>query len=399
MTRNIVKRPTRHVALAYPVAIPWVAMFVRGVTDYAERHGGWTFTSSPPALSFAAEESLTLRSLKGWPGDGVIAAVASAADARAARRLGKPIVNIAAGMQDVGLPRVMPDHQGMGRLAAEHLLERGLRRLAFVGTEGLWYSQLRRLGFEAAARKAGVECDVLELPRSSPDRWTWQQRLAPLTRWLESLKPPVGLLAVQDYRARRVVDECQRLGLAVPHDVAVMGMDDDPIVCEFCRPTLTSVSRSPWRCGYETAALLDRLMDGKAALRQDTVIPSEGVSARQSTDTVAVDDAHVAAAVHYIHDHLSEPFGVDRVVRATAISRRQLEQRFRRVLGSTLYTYISRQRCERAKKLLAAGTRVKFRAIASECGFATIERMRLAFKRALGVTPQECRLAELRKQR
>lgn len=391
------KRTVRHVALAYPIAVPWMAMFVRGVTDYAQRHGGWTFTSSPPSLSWAAEEALTLQSLKGWPGDGVIAAVATAADAQAARRLGKPIVNVAAGMEDVGLPRVMPDHYGMGRLAAEHLLERGLRRLAYFGIEGLWYSRQRRLGFEAAAQKAGVRCDVLELPKSSPSCRTWQQRLLPLTRWLEKLKPPVGLLAVQDYRARRVVDECQRMGMEVPHEVAVIGMDDDPVVCEFCRPTLTSVSRSPWRCGYETAALLDRLMDGKSAPPCNMLIPSEGVIARQSTDTVAVDDIHVAAAVHYIHDHLAEPFDVESVVQATTISRRQLEQHFRHVLGCTLYAYISRQRCERAKLLLTGKDRVKFRTVAKACGFSSIERMRLVFKRTLGLTPQEYRQSKSRK--
>lgn len=390
-------RPARHVALAHPIAVPWMAMFVRGVTDYAKRHGGWSFTASPPSLRPAAEEALTLQSLRGWPGDGVIAAVSTAADARAARRLGKPVVNIAASLRSVGLPSVMPDHYGMGRLAAEHLLERGLCRLAYFGVEGLWYSRQRRLGFENAAKKANVPCDVLEVPYGGDSRRTWQQQLAPLTGWLQKLRPPLGLLAVQDYRARRVVDECQRLGLQVPHDVSVIGIDNDPIVCEFCEPTLSSVSRSPWRCGYETAALLDRLMNGKAPPPYDTLVPPEGVVARQSTDTVAVEDACVAAAVHYIHDHLAEPFDVGRVVRAAGVSRRQLELQFRRVLGATLYDYISRQRCQRAKKLLVAPERVKFGNLARACGFSSIERMRLVFKRLTGLTPQQYRQAKLTK--
>lgn len=392
------KRAVRHVALAYPIAVPWMALFVRGVTDYAERHGGWSFTASPPSLSSAAEEALSLRSLKGWPGDGVIAAVITATDARFARRLGIPVVNMAATLETTGLPRVMPDHYRMGWLAADHLLERGLRRLAFFGIEGIWFSQQRLLGFTNRAKKSGVACDVLELPRGDDARGTWQQRLAPLTRWLETLRPPVGLLALQDYRARRVVDECQRLGLDVPHDVAVIGMDNDPIVCEFCRPTLSSVSRNPWRCGYETASLLDRLMDGKPPPPRDTLVPPDGVVARQSTDTVAVDDSHVAAAVHFIHDHLTEPFGVDGVVRATSISRRQLEIRFRRVIGSTLHDYICRQRCDRAKDLLTAKDRVKFGNIARACGFSSLERMRLVFQRLTGSTPQQFRMAELAKR-
>jgi len=389
------KGPARHVALAYPVSVPWMALFVRGVTDYGQQHGGWSLTVSPPTLSWAGEQMLTLDSLRGWPGDGVIAALACRDEILAAKRLGKPLVNMSATLRETGFPRVRPDHAGMGRLAAEHLLDRGLRRLAYYGVEGLWFSQQRGGGFAEHARQAGVSCDVLEAPRNPKARQTWEQRLAPLTRWLQQLRPPVGLLAIQDYRARTVVDECRRLGLRVPHDVAVIGMDDDPTVCEFCTPTLSSVSRNGWRLGYETAALLDRLMDGLPPPAEDIVVPSDGIVARQSTDTVAVDDPHVAAAVHFIHDHAVEPFGVERVVRATAISRRQLEVRFRRVLGCTLHDYICRERIERAKRLLAGPERIKLQQIATACGFTTVERMRLVFKRFSGQTPLQYRLAEL----
>jgi LacI family transcriptional regulator len=375
-----------------------MALFLRGVTDYAEQRGGWSLTASPPALSWAGEEPLTLDSLRGWPGDGVIAAIASSADIRAAKRLGKPIVNMAATLREAGFPRVMPDHRGMGRLAAEHLLDRGLRRLAYYGVEGLWFSQQRCQGFIERARQAGVACEVLEVPCHGDTRLTWQQRLAPVTRWLQQLRRPVGLLAMQDYRARAVLDECQRLGIDIPHDMAVLGMEDDPTICEYCRPTLSSISRNGWRLGYETAALLDRLMDGRSPPPHDVIVPSDGVVARQSTDTVAMDDPHVAAAVHFIHDHGAESFGVDRVVQATSISRRQLEVRFRRVLNCTLHEYICRERIERAKRLLRRPERIKLRQIATASGFATVERMRLVFKRTCGLTPLQYRLAESAKK-
>jgi LacI family transcriptional regulator len=137
-------------------------------------------------------------------------------------------------------------------------------------------------------------------------------------------------LAVQDYRARVVIEECDRLGLNIPHDVAVIGMEDAPTLCEFCRPTLSSVSRISWRLGFETAAMLDQLMDGKPR-PPEVVVPSDGVVARQSTDTIAVDDRHLAAAVHFIHDHLSEPFGVDRMrlifLRGTGMTPLEYRQR------------------------------------------------------------------------
>jgi LacI family transcriptional regulator len=372
-------------------------MFLRGVVEYAEHHGGWSLTVSPPSLSWAGERGLTLASLKSWPGDGVIAAIASPAEIRAARRLGKPVVNIAAATHDCGFPRVMPDHYGMGQLTAEHLLERGLRRLAYYGFKGLWFSEQRRQGFVDRALQAGVTCDVLEVAGSFDLPQSWQQQIAPLTRFLKKLRPPIGLLAVQDYRARIVVDECQRLGLRIPHDVAVVGIDDDPTICEFCRPTLTSVSRNSWRLGYETAALLDRLMDGRPVADSDILVPSDGIVARQSTDTIAVDDPQVAAAVHFIHDHRGEAFGVDRVAAATTVSRRLLEIRFRRVVGSTMYDYICRERIEMAKNLLTRPDRVKLHKVAALCGFSGLEQMRMVFKRMTGLTPLQYRQAELAK--
>ncbi|MEN6406604.1 MAG: DNA-binding transcriptional regulator [Thermoguttaceae bacterium] len=390
--------PVRHIALAcYPVAIPWMAMLTQGVTDYAAEHGGWSLTVSPPSLGSAAEEPLTLQSLRGWPGDGVIAAIASEADLRAAMRLGKPVVNIAAVLSEMDLPCVTPDHQAMGRLAAQHLLDCGLRRLAYLGIEGLWYSQQRQRGFAELADKAGVPCETLEIPRNIAAAHSWREQIAPLGRWLKTLRTPVGLLAVHDYRARAVVDECRRLGLDVPHDVAVLGIDNDLTVCEFSRPTLTSVSRDPRRQGYVAAQLLDDLMAGRPVFQRKILTPPQGVVARQSTDTVVVENVHVAAAAHFIHDHLDEPFGVDRVVQATAISRRQLEIHFRRVLGCTVYDYLCRQRCRRATQLLADKNRVKFRTLARTCGFSSVEHLRLVFRRQMGVTPQQYRKTALAK--
>lgn len=385
------KKGARHVALAYPVAVPWMAMFMRGVTDYADRHGGWSFTTSPPTLTGAEEVAHNVHTLKGWPGDGVIAAIGSPAQARAALHLGIPVVNLSGALRDSHIPRVMTDHYAVGRLAADHLLERGLRRLAFCGVKGLWYSEQRQRGFMRRAEDAGVRCEVFETLRPRKSLATWQDRVAPLDRWLSRLKPPVGILAIHDYRARVIIDECLRLGLDIPHDVAVVGVDDDTAVCEICRPTLTSVSRNAWRWGYEAASLLDTLMSGKPPPRNEVLVPPDGIVARQSTETLAIDDPHVAAAVHFMCDHVAERFGIERVVEQVPISRRQLELRFRRVLGCTPHDYLCRVRVDRAKRLLRGTDRVKLRQVAAACGFPSVERLRLIFIRQAGMMPLEYR--------
>ena len=369
-------------------------MFVRGIMEYGKQHGDWSLTTSPPSLIGAGEETLTLDGLRGWPGHGAIAAILNKADIRSAHRLGIPVVNLAATLRATGIPSVLPDHYYMGRLAAEHLLERGLRRLAYFGLQGFWFSQERCRGFVECAQEAGVSCDILEMPQGISPSSNWKKHSDILANWLKKLRTPLGLLAVQDYRAHVAMEECEHLGLHIPHDVAVIGMENDPTLCEFCWPSLSSVSRNSWRLGYETASMLDRLMDGKEP-SSDVVIQSDGVVARQSTDTIAVDDPHLAAALHFIHDNISQAFNIDRVVRATSISRRQLEFRFRKILGCTPNDYLSRRRVEKVKDLLSAPAKTKFHKLAMACGFSNVDQMRLVFKRETGMTPLEYRNKEI----
>lgn len=391
-------RPQRRVALVYPVSVPWMTMFVQGIMDYGQEHGSWSLTTSPPSLIGAGELPLTLDELRGWPGHGVITAILNENDVRAARRLSIPVVNLASTLRGTeGIHRVRPDHYAMGRMAAEHLLERGLRRLAYFGLEGFWFSKERGRGFIECAEQAGVSCDVLELPRKEGAWARLHKRTALLVRWLERLRPPVGILAVQDYRARAVIEECEGLGLWIPHDVAVIGMENDPTLCGFCHPTLSSVSRNSWQLGFETATVLDRLMNGLPTARE-VVVPPDGVVARQSTDTIAVEDPDLTDALHFVHDNLGMPFGIDQVVQATSISRRQLESRFRRVLGCSPLEYLSRKRVERAQEMLSTSAKIKFQKLAADCGFSSVEQMRLAFKRITGMTPFEYHQAKRAKR-
>ena len=383
----------RKVALAYPLAVPHMTLFVRGVMDYAQQHGGWSLTTSPPSLIGAGEDPLRLTDLQGWPGHGVMAAILDKGDILAAKRLKIPVVNMASTIQDPIFPRVRPDHYAMGWMAAEHLLERGLRRLAYFGLQGFWFSKERCRGFTECAQKAGATVDILELPRKSGVYSRLQKRTKVLAQWLKQLRYPIGMLAVQDYRARTVIEECEHLGIHIPHDLSVVGMEDDPTLCEFCKPTLSSVARKSWHLGYATAEVLDRLMDGLPVPIDTPVLPSK-VVARQSTDTIAVEDAHLADALHFIHDHISEPFGIDRVVNATTISRRQLESRFRRVLDCSPNEYLSCKRVERAKELIDAPGKIKFHKLAMLCGFSNIEQLRQVFKRVTGMTPLEYRQAK-----
>lgn len=385
------RRRPKQVALAIPVAVPWMARCMGGILDYARHHGGWNILTSPPTLIGAMELTQTAASLRGWSGDGVIAFINDRQEANDARRLGIPVVSLGGVLAAPGLPRVMVDHYAVGRTGAEHLLQCGFDRLAFYGIRGPWYARQRRRGFVDRATKAKAVCEVFEQTPPTNPRTSWRQRLAPLDRWLRGLQPPTAIMAVHDYRARILLEECLRLQWHVPHDVAILGVDNDTTVCENCQPALSSVSRSSWKNGYQAAELLDRLMAGQSPTQQEIVLPPDGVVARRSTDTIAVDDPYVSSIVHYMHDHLAEINQVTDALAQVPVSRRLVEQRFLESVNCTPYHYLCRLRVERGKRMLASLERPKMHVVARACGFPNTDRMRLVFLRYTGKTPTQFR--------
>jgi len=377
----------KEIALAFPAVVPHLGHVLRGIADYAQRHARWTFVVSPETFI------LRLRSLQGWGGDGIIALINTKPEAQAARQLDVPVVNLSGALREAGLPRVMVDHEAVGRLAAEHLLACGFRRFAYYGVRDLWYARQRRAGFARRLERDGRQCSVYEVPSSITDRQPWHHGQQQLAGWLKTLSPPVGLMACTDQRAQMVAEACRQLGLDVPGDVALIGVDNDEITCRFCVPPLSSISRNSRTVGYEAAALLDRLMSGKRPPAGDILIPPEGVVKRRSTDVVAIDDPHVAAAVRFIREHVGQCFGVDQVAAVLPVSRRYLEHRFRRHLGCTPHQYICGVRVERAKQLLRGAEKMRLKHIAAACGFNDPTRLRLVFRRVTGVTPQQYRRA------
>jgi LacI family transcriptional regulator len=378
-------KKTKKVALMIPATRTDIMQALRGVMDYAAQRGTWTLDMNPEAFA------VPLQTLTDWWGDGVLVCLNTESQLRAARTLRVPVVNLSGTLPSGGVPRVTVDQEAVGRLAAEHFLDRGFLRTAYFGQQGVWYSKQRECGFVARITQAGGQCAVLEAPRSFDASHPWYQGMKLLEQWLKTLKPPVGLMAVHDYRARMILEACQRLRLRVPQDIAVIGVDNSEVACEFSQIPLSSVARSDWREGYEAAALLDRLMAGGRPPKHDILIPPEGVITRRSTDGEAIENPHVAAAARLIREHLGEPFGIEVLEQHLAVSRRYLYYHFRRSLNCTPHQYINRVRIERAKQLLAGPGKLKLHNVARTCGFSTIPRLRLVFRRITGMTLAEYR--------
>ena len=373
------------VAIAFALSEPHQVRILRGVKAFAEHHGNWAFTFSPEQFGGS------IAALKQWPGDGIFATIATRREARLAAGLGIPVVNLSGALRETGLPRVMVDQEAMGRMAAEHLVNCGFRHFGYFGVPRVWSAQQRKLGFLTRVNQSAGKCSVLETPSSPRFVRSAREWLDPLDRWLRSLPLPVGIMASIDLRAAMIVDACARLGLRVPADVAVIGVDNNEMICELCRVPLSSVSRSDLEVGYEAASLLYRMIGRKSRPAGEILIPPDGIVQRHSTDIVAVGEPALAAAVLYVREHVGEPFGLERLVRVVGRSRRWLTLHFRRCLSCTPYEYICRVRVEEAKRLLSAGEKRPLYEIARQCGFGETRNLRQVFERLTGTPPARYR--------
>jgi LacI family transcriptional regulator len=376
---------SKRLMVLFPSLDPEQAPVLNGIVEYARtRHKKWIIHVNPEM------QALGIRHLVGWPGDGIIALLQTKAEVIAARAFPVPIVNLSGAIRDTGLPRVMADQAAIGRLAAEHLLARGFSRFGYFGLSDMWYSQQRKWGFTKRLKQAGYDCSVLESRIRFGRQKPWCQWMD-LDAWLGKLKPPVGVMAVHDYRAAMVIDACARIGRSVPSDVAVIGVGNDVVTCQFAEVPLSSVQRNNQELGRQAAALLDRLMAGHSPPKKDILVSPEGVVERRSTDVLAVEDPEVAAVIRFIHEHLDTLCLSEALHDVVSISRRSLYHRFEKSLGRTPREYVWLARVECAKKLLASDEKPKLERVARACGFSGARHLRAVFHRVTGMTPKEYR--------
>jgi LacI family transcriptional regulator len=373
------------IAIAFAVSETHQTRILRGIQQFAGECGNWAFTFSPEHYGSS------IAALRHWPGHGVLATITTPREVQIARDMGIPVVNLSGALRETGLPRVMVDQEAMGSIAAAHLLERGFRNFGYFGVCRIWSGHQRKTGFLRRIKEIGAECSILETPSNPRSLRTAEDWFEPLDRWLRSLPLPVGILASIDLRAAMVVDACTRLGLRVPDDVAVVGVDNNEVICQLCRVPLTSVSRSDHEVGYQAAALLSRIIAGEPWPKEEVLIPPDRVVTRRSTDVIAIGDVEVAAAVRYIQEHLDEPFGIERLVLAVGRSRRWLTEHFHACLSCTPYEFICRIRIDRAKQLLSAERKVPLHEIARQCGFSETRNLRIVFERVTGERPSRYR--------
>ncbi len=355
----------------------------RGVARYAREHG-W---------HLVADTAATSQIPIGWKGDGMITALSYRQDlVDFVLSVKAPKVDLSLTRAEIPLPRVLGDNETIGRLAAEHLLERGFRHFVWCSLADGPVPRERSKGFAAALARAGFAATELVWERDRGRRQdTWATRRQWLIRRLGQVPHPLGVFAYNDHVAATVIDVCLDAGLRVPEEIAVVGVDNDDLVCECLSVPLTSVHHDLERLGYEGAALLDRLMNGEPPPVKPIRIPPKGLVMRESTDVFATEHKDIAKARRFIHEHFQAPLAVGDVVAATGLSRRGLEKAFRAHLGRTITDEILRVRLGRARELLSQ-TDLKVSAVSAAAGFSRPQYFCNVFRQAMGKTPRQYRL-------
>lgn len=376
----------RHVALIIETSSVYGRELLSGIVRFMRMHDEWSvfleqrdLWKQPPAW------------LNQWRGDGVISRVTTPKLLDAISQTGVPLVELTDRHGHSDLPHVRSDDAAIGRMAAEHLIERGFQRFAFCGFKGEAWSQRREESFiHVVNRKARIPCVSFNSQWHGPSAKSWEDEQESIVEWLKGLEPPFAVMACNDIRGQHVIDACSKLNLAVPEQVAVVGVDNDELLCRVCSPPMSSVIPNAGMVGFRAAEMLAQLMNGEKLTERTQVIQPLGVATRQSTDVVAIEDRDIATALRFIREHACRGLSVAEVVERSSISRSTLERQVRKYLGRTPQEEIRHVQIKRARELLLT-TELSAEKIAPLCGFEHPEYLHVVFKRITGMTTNEFR--------
>jgi len=356
----------------------------RGIADYVRpRRLPWTFLS----VRYRVYSPHAVRELIERGADGIIAELHFRQHAEDLRAFRGPVVNTSGFLDALPFPCVRVDDHAIGTLAARYFLDRGARHFGAVISSDIAYSVRRLHAFREALAAAGRDCRVFDFPvrkRRSP------RRVERFIEWLKALPKPAAVMTRSDDQAVEVAELCAAVRLKVPEEIALLGVDNDEILCEFASPPLSSIRVPARQIGLEAARILHHGFESGKSRAADHLLPPTGITERQSTNLLHLRDEAVARAVQYIQDHLRERLRVSELSRVAGICRSLLERRFRAILGRTPLEEIHRARVEHAARLLAE-TAMPIAQIADVSGFRDAKHLHTLFRSLQGISPSEYR--------
>lgn len=283
---------------------------------------------------------------------------------------------------------VKPHEEAIGAIVADYFVHKSLTNFAFCGAAGQEYSTVRGKGYCDKLKRAGFDAEVFELNLGSD---IWMKASSEMDNWLRKLPKPVGIMTCDDYLGRYIICACRRLDIRVPDEVAVVGVDNDPVECGMSPTPLSSVVMPSRQLGFNAARLLDEMMSKPSRYKMRHILmPPVGIAMRRSSDILAVKDPDVAKVIKFVRDNAHKPITVTDILDAVHICRRSLERRFQMTLGQTLKQHVTDSHVELAKKLLTE-TDMKISMVGMKAGFTEHQAFARQFQELTGLLPSDYR--------
>ena len=358
-----------------------------GIVHYTQLNPKWQVASD------GFHPLIPWKHLDQWNGDGLIAIINSQDQIDTLSNLDVPFVLAGSRIIDKAHSLVASDNSAIGQIAAEHLIECGFKQLVFFGQETWDDERLRLEGFKGAAIKSGNDFDFADaefdeyIVRDSSAHY--RTNVEKLVEKLAEFAPPFGIFCPNAVIARGLVEASNIAGLSIPNEVGIIGVNNDALECESITPSISTVVQRSRKIGFRACQLLNKLVTQNGHNEHHFLEP-HGIVARRSTDVLLVDDPNVESAIRFMKDNVSRGIGIDDVVVAVGISRRNLELRFKQCLGRTPLSELNRIRIGNGKKLLRY-TDNSITTIALDSGFGSSQAFCVAFKKSCGCSPSEFR--------
>ena len=329
-----------------------------------------------------------------WRGDGIIADFDDPVVGEALASMPIPVVAVGGSYADEtqyphNIPYVATDNHKLVRLAYDHLIEQGLQRFAFYGlppSPGCRWAHERELAFMQMVRADGLEGSVYR--GSSTSAGGWGRAQEEMVEWVRSLPKPIGIIATTDARARHLLQACIVADVPIPEQIAIVGIDNDPIAQLLCRIPLTSVIQGAEEMGRMAAQVLHQMLHGGDCSTTRVLVPPVGINVQATSLHQPLKSAYVMRAKHYIRQYACLGIKTEQVADYVGISRTLLEEHFKRELKQSVHQTILEHKLEMARQMLNDPA-IPLSDVAVRSGFTSLQYMYAVFRREFNCTPRQ----------
>ena len=362
---------------------------LRGIIRYSNETEQWVVCRMPPAYKKRLGMKGVVKWAKNWGADVVIGQFEEKDNVNLFLKNGIVVLAQDYKKKFTTIPNITADYIKTGRMAADLYLHKGFRNFAFFGYKGVCWSEERCEGFRGRIEEAGFGDHFYLYDKQVIDN-LWYYEAEELRSWLISLPKPVAVMACDDNQGNALIEACESAGVKIPSELSIIGVDNDEVICTLSDPTLSSIQVDIELGGYETARMASQMLRDPSFKGNNSVLQPKKIVHRVSTSAYATDDKEVLSALQYIRQNLNKKLSVNDILKEVPLSRRLLEVRFKKVIGLSIYQYISQQRIGRFSEMLL-DTNDPIQDIAFKLGEDDAKGICRRFKELMGCTPSEWR--------